>query len=229
MRVSDRQTGARRRTVLLTVAALGAFVCLIGGTVLFSALTDTARTGTNSVDSAALAASADIQLAEATRAGTAITCGTFTEDLESPLFTVTGVSPGFIPPAPEYFCIKNVGSQSVMLSALADELADTDSACTGDETLHGDTTCGGNQLGELSGVLSAAYRRVDCETAEIVDQQVLILSNNATTPAALGALASSTTACFGAFVAYPADTAAASVQTAQSDRSTWRYRFTAQA
>lgn len=217
-----------RRSALLTVAILGAFVCLVGGSVLYSALQDTARTGTNSVESAALAGSADIQLATATGAAT-VTCGTFTEDLASPLFTLTGVSAGFISPAPEYFCIKNVGSQPVTLSALADELADIDVACTGDETLHGDTTCGGNQLGELSNVLSAAYRRVDCQTAAVLAQEVLLLSVNATTPVALGTLATSTTACFNAFLAYTADQDPAKVQTAQSDRVTWRYKFTAQA
>jgi hypothetical protein len=55
-----------RRSVLLTVAALGGLVSLIGGAGLFSALTDTARTGTNSAESAALAGSADIQLAAGT-------------------------------------------------------------------------------------------------------------------------------------------------------------------
>ena len=54
-----------RRSVLGSLAALGVVVCGLGGTGLFAALTDTARGGPNSVESAPLAGSADIQLADA--------------------------------------------------------------------------------------------------------------------------------------------------------------------
>jgi hypothetical protein len=225
---SDHTRGAKRRSVLLTVAALGAFVCLVGGAVLYSALQDTARTGTNSVESGALAGSADIQLATATRTGDTITCGAFSDDLASPLFTLTSVSPGF-GSSTEYFCIKNVGSQSVTLSALAEELADIDVDCTGDELLHGDTTCGANQLGELSSVLTARYFQYDCQPAVVTGGGNVPLNGNATTPVALGSLAASATACLAAEVVYLSSTATAAVQTAQSDRTTWRYKFTAQA
>jgi hypothetical protein len=117
-----------RRSALVTVSVLGGLVCLLGGTVLFSALQDTARTGTNSVESATLAASADIQLARGTFGAGGITCGTFSEDLTTGLFTATGVSPGYQTSIDEFFCIKNVGSQQVTLSALADELTDLDFA-----------------------------------------------------------------------------------------------------
>lgn len=217
-----------RRSALLTVAVLGGLVCLIGGTVLFSALQDTARSGTNSAESAALAASADIQLARGTSSGNSVSCGTFSEDLSSGIFTVTGVSPGYQAPF-EYFCIKNVGSQQVTLSALADELADVDFACTGDEVLHGDTTCGGDQLGELSGVLKVVYSVVDCATGVSGAQGFPFLKDNETTPHALGTLATGGTGCFFVSLAYFNNTANAAVQKAQSDRATWRFKFTAQA
>ena len=54
-----------RRSALITLAALGGLICLIGGTGLFAALTDSARSGTNSLESGALAGSADIQLSNA--------------------------------------------------------------------------------------------------------------------------------------------------------------------
>lgn len=224
---SDPTRGTKRRSVLLTVAALGGLVCLIGGSVLFSALQDTARTGTNSVESAGLAASADIQLATATRTGDTINCGTFSENLATALFTLTGVSSGFASSA-EYLCLKNVGSQQVALSGLADELADVDFDCTGDETLHGDTTCGGDLAGELSSVLSASYGVVDCQTAAVTGGASVPLDGNATFPANLGTLASGATGCLALHILYGIHTPAEQ-QAAQSDRVTWRFKFTAQA
>ena len=127
-----------RRSVLLTVAALGGLVSLIGGVGLFSALNDTARTGTNSAESAALGGSADIQLAAATAVVgpvSPITCDpVFSENLASGFFSLSNVGPGS-QSARVFFCIRNVGSQSVMLTALVDELVDVEIACTGDEAL----------------------------------------------------------------------------------------------
>lgn len=223
----DRGRTTRRRSALLSVALLGGFVCLIGGSVLFSALQDTARTGTNSAESAALAASADIQIATATRTGSTTNCSTFSENLTTALFTITGVSPGFASSS-EYLCLKNVGSQQVTLSGLADELADVDFDCTGDETLHGDTTCGGDLAGELSDVLRADYGVVDCQTAAGIGGASVLLNANATEPANLGTLASGATGCLALRVLYGIHTPAEQ-QAAQSDRVTWRFKFTAQA
>lgn len=217
-----------RRSALLTVAVLGGLVCLLGGTVLYSALQDTARTGTNSVDSAALAASADIQLATATRSGT-ITCGTFSEDLTSGLFSASGVSPGY-ESAIEYFCIKNVGSQPVTLSVVTDQLVDVDFACTGDEAVHGDTTCGADQTGELSRVLGIGYATQNCASPGVHSAGTIALVFTTSTPQALGGtLAAGATACFSTRIAYSSTMDPPDVQKAQSDRSTWKIKFTAQA
>ena len=219
-----------RRIALVLASALGAAVCLLGGTVLFSALQDTARTGTNSVESAALASSADIQLARGTFNGTTgnIDCGTFSEDLTTGLFTLSDVSPGFNQSPAEILCIKNVGSQQVTLSVLADELTDVDFACTGDEATSGDTTCGGDQAGELSSVLRISYSTVTCQSPAGSGSSP-VLKDNATTPHALGSLAAAATGCYFASIIYPGSTPAADVQKAQSDRVTWRLKFSAQA
>ncbi|MGZ8781972.1 MAG: hypothetical protein ACXWZB_00565 [Gaiellaceae bacterium] len=216
-----------RRSALITAVVLGTLVCLLGGTVLYSALQDTARTGTNSVDSAALTASADIQLARGTFNAGNVDCGTFSEDLTSGLYTVTGVSPGYSALS-EFVCIKNVGSQQVTLSALADELTDVDFACTGDEALHGDTTCGGDLAGELSNVLRVEYSTVTCQNTGGSGSSPF-LKDNATIPHALGTLAAAATGCYSARILYPSTTVGTAVQTAQSDRATWRFKFTAQA
>ena len=223
-----------RRPVLITLVLLGSLISLIGGTGLFAALTDNARTGTNTVDSAALAGSADIQIATATRApipgfsGTPFACGTYSEDLASGFFTVSDVAPGYSSEF-AYFCIKNVGSQAVTLWASTDELVDTDTACTGDEALHGDTTCGGDLAGELSTVLFAAYTLWDCNGSSgggFLDD----LNHNSTSPGALpGSLAVGQVACLSIDLGYLSNATADEVQRAQSDRATWRFKFRADA
>ena len=218
-----------RRSVLLSVAAVGALVCAIGSSGLFAALTDTARTGVNTADSSALAASADIRLASATYGGdpATVTCGTFGENLSTALFTVADAQPRATALDEKYLCIRNVGSQSVTLAGLADNVADVDTACTGDEAIY-DTTCGGDAAGELSSNLTVSYAVVSCATGD-GSGGGSTLSANATSPIGLGSLAAGTTGCFLIRLFYPDATSASNVQKAQSDRVTWRFKFTAQA
>ena len=219
-----------RRSSLLTLAALGALISLVGGTGLFAALTDTARTGTNTVDSAALAGSADIQLATATRVNAppfTITCGEYSEDLASGFFAAQDVTVGHQSPY-SYLCIRNVGSQSVFVGALAEELTDVDLACTGDESLHGDTTCGGDQAGELSAVLRLSYFRNECEGGSGSGQSMNLATNSTSTAFFPGTLAPGEAACFSVAFDYPTTATDEAVQRAQSDRATWRFKFTAQ-
>jgi hypothetical protein len=231
----EQPTGRERntkRSALVTFAALGGLVCLIGGTGLFAALQDSARSGTNSAESDGLAGSADIQVATATGPPVAagVACDTFSEDLATPFFTVTGVKQDWNSD-PAYYCVRNVGSQQVTLSALSDELVDDDYACTGDEALHGDTTCGGGGgRGELSSVLRVAYIQVDCGTGDGTTMGLPLLSdNNATDPVALGTIEAGQTQCFRADIYYPLGTQSDLVQRAQSDRATWRFKWVAQA
>ena len=216
-----------RRSVLVTVVVLGGLVCAIGGTGLFAALTDSATSGTNSVESGALAASADIQLARATNDGAKPTCGTFTENLSSPIFTVSDVSPGFQSDV-EYYCVKNVGSQPVTLSVKADPLVDLDLACTGDEALHGDTTCGNNQDGELAAVLRVSYGQLTDCSSNNGSGSGAFLRDNGLFAHALGTLAVGETRCFSTDVWYPANTADPARQKAQSDQVRWQYLWLAQ-
>ena len=221
-----------RRSSLLMLTVLGSLICLIGSTGLFAALTDTARTGTNSVDSGALAASADIQIATGFVPATTPPnngCGTFSEELATGFFAASGVGPGYGPGFPRIFCLRNVGSQPVTLTALATELVDLDFDCTGDEEAF-DETCGGNKAGELATVLSLTYyggfRCVDGAGTPVTHTS--LLSANAVTPAPLGSLAPGETKCYNINIAYPSATPAAEVQGAQTDRVTWRITFTAQ-
>ena len=218
-----------RRSVLLSVAVLGALVCVIGSSGLFAALTDTARSGVNSADSAALAASADIRLATASFGGdpATVTCGSFGENLSTAVFAVADAQPRANALDEQYFCIRNVGSQSVTLAAVADSLADVDTACTGDEAVY-DTTCGGDGAGELSHNLTVTYVVASCATGSGSGSDSS-LNANATTAVALGSLDAGTTGCYQVRLFYPEATATNDVQKAQSDRVTWRFKFTAQA
>jgi hypothetical protein len=234
MTTKGHPTGRERitkRSVLVTAAVLGGLVCLIGGTGLFAALQDSARSGPNSAESDGMAASADIQVATATPGPSSnVACGTFSEDLTTPLITVTGVTPGFDSDG-TFYCIRNVGSQQVTLSALSDELTDVDYACTGDEALHGDTTCGGGGAGELSSVLRVDYIDEECDAiyANSTSVGIPVLSDNAVIPVAQGTIAAGETRCFRVHVLYSGGAQSDVVQRAQSDRATWRTKWVAQA
>src|SRR5262245_16526660 len=101
-----------RRSFLITVSALGLVVCLLGGTGLFAALTDSATTGTNQVDSAPLAGSANLQLAlnDGLTPAMTMTCGAFSDDLATGLVSGTGLIQS-VNSAGSVFCLRNVGSQ----------------------------------------------------------------------------------------------------------------------
>jgi hypothetical protein len=219
-----------RRPLLLTASTLGLLICLIGGTGLFAALSDTAHTGTNSIDTAALPSSADLKLATASfDPNLGFTCGTYSDDLATGLISYSDMPPNFGLGAA--LCIKNAGSQSVSLSWAIDELTDIDLACTGDEADLGDTTCGNDQLGELSGVLHVNISDNDCAAGS---QNAMydpgMLSSLSGSPQAIGTLGAGATRCFLIGVDYNGFAVpAADQQRAQSDKVTWRFVFTGQA
>lgn len=216
-----------RRSLLATITVLGALICLVGGTGLFAALTDTATTGTNTVRSDVLATSIDVKLAAATYSAGTTDCGSFVDNLSTELFTTTDLAPGQGNLA--FFCLRNDGAQTAAhVNVLSFELADIDHACTGDEADSGDTTCGGDAAGELSDVLSIDFSTLDCATGGLVGSSPEIsLHASTTTLLDLPAIPSGGTLCIKSQLSYrdPADPVDA--QVAQSDTATWRLRFTA--
>jgi hypothetical protein len=220
---------AMRRSVLSTFLVLGVVLTAVGGTGLFAALSDTTRTGTNSANSGALApASADLQLATATQGTGGVTCGTFTENLNTGFFTVGGLQPGGAA-EDRVFCLRNVGTQTANVSARVEELVETELACSGDEQAV-DQSCGGG-VGELSEALTAYFAVVaPCSGSpgSPVPSPTTRLTNLATTPAQLGTLGAGAVGCYQATLAYPATTAPNTAQRAQTDQVMWRYAFTGQ-
>jgi hypothetical protein len=232
-----------RRSGLMTLALLGAVVSVIGGVGLFAALTDTGKTGTITVDSDAMAGSADIKLttadvvdADMDGALESIACDTtgYSDDLATDPQTAS-VAPGFVSDK-LYFCIKNVGSQPVSLTFDAFEMVDVELACTGDESLF-DLDCGivGGVpgAGELSGVLSVAVDWYAMCELSAGDQSSSGLKLLESTPLPLthGLSAGGAADCYSLTLTYANGGAntPAEIQEAQSDRVTWRFRFNAAA
>jgi hypothetical protein len=217
-----------RRSLLTTITVLGALICLVGGTGLFAALTDTAKTGTNTVTSDDLATSIDIKLATADFSAGGTGCGSFVDDLTTPLFTQTDLHPGS--GALAFFCLTNVGTRTAAnLDVLSIELTDVDQACTGDEADSGDTTCGGDAAGELSDALAVIFVSLDCGTGsnELWSTGEVYLRDSTSTLLELPPLASGATLCLKGQVAHRFSADSAVAQMAQSDTASWRFRFSA--
>ena len=216
-----------RRSSLITISALGLVICLFGGTGLFAALQDTATTGQNEAETAPLAGSADLQLAEIVP-DTALpgftACGTWVEDLATGLFDAQNLTPGG-GGASNKVCIRNVGSQTVGLTLDAFDLTDTELACTGDEADYGDLTCGSG-AGELSAVLQIRVSPESCaDNSPLGSSETVALADLDGTPVVLLNLVPNDIRCYGFSAALPDPPVTDAVQRAQSDRSTWRFRF----
>jgi hypothetical protein len=213
-----------RRPVLLTLAAVGGIIVLLGGAGLFAALSDTARSETNYVDSGALPPSADLQVATATFV-TSYACGTFGEDMTSSLISIVS-SPGEDNHFAYLYCVRNIGSQTVNLTVLAENLNDIELGCTGDEDLY-DASCG-SDTGELSDFVMVLHERADCVTGAFEPGTMHLLRDTSTTPVSLGTLGPNETQCFMASI-QESSASEAQRQAAQSDRLAWRFAWTGQA
>jgi hypothetical protein len=223
------------RHSLRIVIVLGALITLLGGTGIFAVFSDRATTGSNDVTSGALGHAADLQIATAAVDSGALTCDAFSDDLATGFFSLTDLQPSTGDSYRGYFCLKNVGSSAVNLTASTIELNDLDTGCTGDEAAFGDTTCGGGQTGELSDVLVAAIAELDCDTATYVAQTTSASLAALASPVGLpvggivgrpaGDLSPGQTACYFIELRYPDSTPEVDVQVAQSDTVAWRFAF----
>ena len=216
-----------RRPVLLTLAAVGGVIVLLGSTGIFAALSDTARSDTNYIDSGALAPSADLQVATAQLVGGVFTCGEFSENLTSVSMSINGppgVDTGQVFP----YCLRNIGSQTLTLSVLAENLNEFEMDCTGDEAEY-DTGCGlGNGFGELGDFVQVEQAVVDCATGAPNSSSVNLLRATSIAPMALGTIGPNATRCF-AVRYYQSSATEAQRQAAQSDRMAWQFAWTGQA
>jgi hypothetical protein len=217
----------KRRRVLLTIAALGSVVALLGLVGLIAPFTDRATTGTNSIESAERAREIDLQLALSAPATGA--CGPFSDDLATGLISVSNVQPSQGPLTGTPVCVKNAGSSTASVTFTALDVSDVDTACTGDEA-EVDQSCGVDAMGaprsgELSPQLNVGFNRIDCMSMTPVGiPAVSRLGVLATSSLPLVSLAPGQFACFETQWSYSPTTADAPTM-AQTDQATWRFAF----
>ena len=210
-----------RRPLLLSIVVLGVVVTAVAGAGTFAPFTDRATSGTNSVASGERPRAADLKLAFNVSGPSACATATYVDDSTSPGITAANLQPGSRQQA--WYCLKNAGGSPVTLSAITTDLVDTDTGCTGDEAVV-DTTCGNNQAGELSSVLSTYVAKFPCEGGAGTNSFGGMLVSP--TPVDLGTLQPGETLCGAVEVSYGLNRTADDVQRAQSDTSTWKWAFT---
>lgn len=215
-----------RRSLLITLMALGAVVTLLSTTGVIAVFNDSADTPENSFTTGELAATADIVVGQADAALQTESCDVLGENFDLAFFS-TGGEPGTNTAGP-HICIRNVGSGSVALSVLTFDVADTETGCTGDEGAV-DTTCGVEggvaQEGELSSVVSQDFFEEDCATG----QDIRASGDHVDALGGSGFSLNRTIApdeevCFHVILGYHPAPAAATI--AQTDELTWKLRFT---
>lgn len=152
-----------RRPVLLSVMAAGAVISLVSMTGIFAVFTDRATTGTNSLQTGALARAVDVQIGTFTQTTNAMagTCDSFVEDSTSPLLTVESAEPSPTLLRGPTFCVKNAGSVAATIMQNPIDVVDVEVDCTGDEATV-DTTCGGSGAGEVAQSLEINTMWGDC-------------------------------------------------------------------
>ncbi|MGH9084921.1 MAG: hypothetical protein ACRDYW_05675 [Acidimicrobiales bacterium] len=216
-----------RRNLAVVAGGLGLTVALLSGGI-FAVFTDRATTGQNDATTRAEARAADLTLATADVVGAVYQCGDFVDDLATGIISVTDLRAGGAAGPPFEVCLRNDGSEEVTVEVSAIDLVDLDVACTGDEAAAGDVTCGGDQLGEASEVLTVNVSRHDCTDGSFLATTETQLGSNAQTSVPLpggATLAPGDTACLGFTPFYSIIHGVTVVQRAQSDKATWRYAF----
>ena len=105
------------------------------------------------------------------------------------------------------------------------DLTDTELACTGDEADYNDLTCGSG-AGELSAVLHIRIPPESCaDNSPLGSSDTAALADLVATPVTLLNLVPDDVRCYGFSATLPDPPVTDAVQRAQSDRSTWRFRF----
>jgi hypothetical protein len=214
-----------RRPVLLSVMAAGAVISLVSTTGIFAVFTDRATTGTNSLQTGALAKAVDVQVATFTPSspGNSLsgTCGAFTDDSTTPLLNVETAQPSATTFRGPTVCVKNAGSLAASVRQNRIDVADVEVQCTGDEATV-DTTCGGSGAGEVARSLEVMTWWGDCAGASGNSGPFVLFGNEV---AARLFQPGQVMCVYQEFRYNPTgDNAIAG----QSDRLTWRYAYDAE-
>jgi hypothetical protein len=218
------------RRLLATTMALGLVITAMNFTGIFAVFTDRATTGTNTEETGQQPRTADLLIAVDEFGN--CTGATFSDNLETGLFDVSGLVPGGTADQVTSICLKNVGTATLTLTTSAIDVVETETACTGDEAAAGDATCGtaGVGDGELGLVLFTELGQKDCATgANIGDFVQSTVEDLAATPGDLGTIAPGAVACVFVDTILPAagvlGNTSDGLQQAQTDKIEWRYAF----
>lgn len=218
-----------RRKLLISVLALGLAVSGAQLSGVFAAFTDEAKTGTNTVTTAALARAVDVRLAKASASPDG-DCATvpdaaYADNLTSG-FSLSNVTPSAAFQDLGTYCIKNFGSLDTGTSYSAVDLVDVDDDCTGDEAAAGDTTCGAGGLGEVSRNLEINPGYGVCSSGGGSQGRVANLRTASSTAQTYGPLAAGECRTVAVSFRYnPSSPNEALI--AQSDTVTWKFAFQA--
>jgi len=217
-----------RRALLTSIAALGGVITLASTTGVFAVFTDRATTGTNTFATKDLPRAADLLIADATGGISAVTCGTYSDNLQTGVISSIDVLPNE-PKDSDFVCLKNAGSATVDVTTSAIDLTDEDTDCTGDEAAV-DTTCGvatgqpdgsPGQAGELSPLITFSLLTASCDDVNQGSRGIGALPD--LTDISVAQMAPGAVLCVQFTARYqPTD---AEAQIAQSDRATWRFAF----
>lgn len=214
---------------LIRAMALGAVISLAGSTGIFAIFSDRAFTGTNSVTTGARPTPPPdvtyLRIAETSNPGQyPVTCGTFSDDIATGLFTISDFQVGSYPYS--IVCLENAGTTTLSLSATTLDLVDTDTGCSVGEAEAGDSSCGGDQLGELSYGLWAFLNRPDCASGYVAGgAEHLDLATMRTSSLAIpgDALTPGEIACVYVGLGLVGDETLFNLT--QSDQVSWRFAF----
>lgn len=214
-----------QRQLLRVVLVLGVLVTLVGGTGLYAVFSDQASTGTNQVDSGAVARAADLQIATGHLSPGPVDCGTFVEDLTVGVITMTDAQPGSVTNGT--FCLKNAGTASLGVTMTASNIVNIELDCSGDEASV-DDTCDAGRAGELSPNLVVVVTEALCASSDPTNSSSSALDDLVGAPIILRggtAIGPGATYCGYWTVIYPDSTKPDLVQLAQTDRATWAFTF----
>lgn len=221
------------------ISLVAAGIVLACATLLgvFAAISDTADTGTLSVESEDLAASielkiADHQIAAAERCTNVseVPAASYVDDQTIDLLTLADANPGST--LTRYVCVKNEGAQPAVVSLDLLNTVDVETGCTGDEA-DTDATCG-TGAGELADDVdvtvtqrgTAATSTVQCDEAAQTPAVSYDGVADSTASAALGGpIPAGGYACYEVVATYDATTPAGEVTDNQTDQVTWQHRF----
>ncbi|HMQ25836.1 MAG TPA: hypothetical protein PKA98_07605 [Acidimicrobiales bacterium] len=233
----------KKSIALLATGVVMAAVTLLG---VFAAQSDSADTGTFSVESQDEASSIDLQINDLGVGGTpsgASDCATRTFVENQPVafnLDVENRAPGYA--VARYVCVRNVGAQDAFVDLELFGTANTETDCTNDETLTDPegATCG--TAGELGDDLDVTVTQVGqpgltdtlCNEADahapvaysgVADSGPQDIGGLGPFGIALDPIESGESVCYRVDISYPASTPVLDVLANQSDQVDWQFRF----